>query len=205
MSAVTIIGAGGMAAAIAGIAAKAGADVQVLARDEAKAAAVASPVGGTSGPIDASISGEVVVLALPWPALDDVLAVIGDKLAGKVVVDITNPVDFATFDSLVVPADSSQTAALAERLPAAKVVKAFNTTFGAALVGGTLAGAPVTVLVAGDDDAKAKFTATFDGPVAVVDAGSLRRARELEAFGFLQITLAARGATGWDKGFQLVR
>jgi len=53
------------------------------------------------------VTGDVVVLAVPHPALDGILAAYGEQFAGKVVVDITNPVNFETFDSLVVPADSS--------------------------------------------------------------------------------------------------
>lgn len=59
------------------------------------------------------MTGDVVVLAVPHPALDGILAAYGEQFAGKVVVDITNPVNFETFDSLVVPADSSAAAALA--------------------------------------------------------------------------------------------
>ena len=57
----------------------------------------------------------------------------GDQFAGKIVVDITNPVNFQTFDSLTVPADGSAAAELAAALPSSRVVKAFNTTFAATL------------------------------------------------------------------------
>ena len=59
------------------------------------------------------------------------LAQRGDSLAGKVVVDITNPLNFETFDSLTVPADSSAAAEIAAALPQSQVLKAFNTTFAA--------------------------------------------------------------------------
>ena len=67
---------------------------------------------------------------------------------GKVVVDITNPLDFQTFDSLVVPADGSAAAELAAKLPQAKVVKAFNTNFAATLGTGKVGQNTTTVLVA---------------------------------------------------------
>ncbi|MFD6134653.1 NADPH-dependent F420 reductase [Isoptericola sp. NPDC060257] len=204
MATISILGAGNMGSAIAGLALAGGNDVQVVARDVAKAAAVDAAVTATA--FGEPLTGEIVVLALPYPALDDVVATYGDQLAGRTVVDLTNPLDFATFDALVVPTDSSAAAGLAEKLPDATVLKAFNTNFAATLVSGTVGDVPTTVLVAGDDAApKAAFAAAFDGSaVRVVDAGSLKRARELEALGFLQLTLAAGEQTQWTTGFALL-
>ena len=70
---------------------------------------------------------------MPYPALAGIVATYGPQLAGKTVVDITNPLNFETFDSLTVPADSSAAAELAAALPSSKVLKAFNTTFAATL------------------------------------------------------------------------
>ena len=133
------------------------------------------------------------------------LAAYGDAMAGTVVVDLTNPVDFATFDGLTVPADSSAAAEIAAALPTARVVKAFNTTFAGALAAGDVLAQPTTVLMAGDDaDAKATLAEVVTaGGLRPVDAGSLKRARELEALGFLQITLAAAEKTSWTSGFNL--
>ncbi|MFK5277340.1 diguanylate cyclase, partial [Lactococcus lactis] len=50
-------------------------------------------------------------------------------LQGKIIIDITNPVDFTTFDSLLVPSDTSAAALIAKQLPNSMIVKAFNTTF----------------------------------------------------------------------------
>jgi len=206
MSTVTVIGTGNMGTQIATLAAKGGAQVQVLDRVADKAAALAGSVGGTPGVVGDALTGDIVVLAVPYPALDELLGTYADQLAGRTLVDITNPVDFTTFDSLVVPADSSAAAQLAARVPGAAVLKAFNTTFAGALAAGEVGGQPATVLVAGDDAAaKTAFTDVFGPAVGVVDVGSLRRARELEALGFLQITLAAGGSTSWGTGFTLVR
>ncbi len=205
MTSVTIIGAGNIGSAVARIALKAGVPVQVLARDAAKAAAVDPAV--TPGTVGDPVTGDVVVLALPYPALAEVADRYPDGFAGKVVVETTNPVDFATFDSLVVPAGSSATAELAARLPQARVLKAFNTNFAATLAGGTVGQVPTTVLIAGDDaDAKAALAGVVEGGgLRAVDAGALSRARELEALGFLQLTLAAREQTSWTSGFALER
>ncbi|MCV2394505.1 NAD(P)-binding domain-containing protein [Actinotalea sp. M2MS4P-6] len=188
MTHVSIIGTGNMGGALDAVLTRGGVAHTLVAK-------------GAALPADT----DIVVLAVPYGAVADVLATYGDALTGKVVVDLTNPVDFETFDSLVVPADSSAAAEIAAALPGASVLKAFNTTFAGALAGGTVLENPTTVLVAGDDaDAKALLAdAVSAGGLTVVDAGSLKRARELEALGFLQITLAAAEKTSWATGFQL--
>jgi predicted dinucleotide-binding enzyme len=199
----TVIGTGNMGSAIASVAAKGGASIQIVARDIAKAQQLAAQVGGTADEFGDALTGDIVVLALPYLALEDVVKTYGAALAGKVVVDVTNPVDFATFDGLTVPSDSSAAAQLQAALPGAKVVKAFNTNFAATLFSGEVGGVPTTVVVAGDDDiAKAQLTEIISaGGVVVADAGGLKRARELEAVGFLQMVLAVREQVAWTGGF----
>jgi len=199
MTNVTIIGAGNMGGAIAAIATAGGNDVQVLVRD-------ASKVAG-AGTIGDAITGEIVVLALPYAALQPVLQTYAGQLDGKVVVDLSNPVDFATFDSLVVDAGSSAAAEVAATVPAAKVLKAFNTNFASTLATGAVGSEKTAVLIAGDDaDAKALLASVLEsGNIRAVDAGSLKRAHELEALGFLQMTLAAAEKTSWTSGFALAR
>lgn len=189
MTAVSILGTGNMGSAIAEIVEKGGNTVQLLGEDAANQA----------------VTGDIVILAVPYPALREIVAQRGDQLAGKVVVDITNPLNFETFDSLLVPADSSAAAQVAAALPSSKVLKAFNTTFAGTLASGTIGGQPTTVLIAGDDaDAKAKLAEVVTaGGLKAVDAGSLRRAREMEAVGFLQLTLAAADKISWTGGFAL--
>ncbi|MEO7123712.1 MAG: NADPH-dependent F420 reductase [Lacisediminihabitans sp.] len=203
MTKVTIIGAGNMGSAIAKLALAGGNEVQLLARDAAKAAAASD--GATAGTVGDVISGDIVVLALPHPAVADVLASYAGQLEGKTIVDITNPVDFSTFDSLVVPADGSNSDVISALAPNASVIKAFNTNFAATLHTGSVGSEKTTVLIAGDDaDAKSTLAAIVtDGGLKAVDAGSLKRARELEALGFLQLTLAAQEKTSWTSGFAL--
>ena len=191
MATITIFGTGNMGTAIKSVFEDAGATVQSL----------------DSHSENPTIEGDIVVLAVPYPALAAIADSYGDQLAGKTVVDITNPLDFSTFDALVVPVGSSAAAGLQERLPEAKVLKAFNTNFAATLASGTVGGQPTTVLVAGDDaDAKtALVDAVQAGGLAAVDAGALSRAHELEALGFLQLTLAASEKIGWTGGFTLAK
>ena len=190
MSTVSIIGTGNMGTAIAGIVTAAGHDVEVVGRDA-----------------DQAINGDLVVLAVPVHAEADIVATHGAKLAGKTVVEITNPLNFETFDSLTVPADSSAAAELAAALPESKVLKAFNTNFAATLATKQVGDVPTTVLIAGDDqNAKDALAAIVTGAgLEAVDVGALNRARELEAIGFLQLTLAVGGKLPWTGGFALVR
>jgi predicted dinucleotide-binding enzyme len=187
MAHLSILGTGNMGQAIAAVAGKGGHTVQLLGADD-----VATPV-----------TGDIVVLAVPYPAIPEVIAQRGESLAGRIVVDITNPLDFETFDSLVVPADSSAAAEIAAALPRSRVLKAFNTTFAATIAAGTVGPLTTTVLIAGDDsDAKSTVAGVFSsGGLDVIDAGSLKRARELEAVGFLQLTLAVNEKVSWTGGF----
>jgi NADPH-dependent F420 reductase len=191
MAHVSIIGTGSMGQAISSVVTSGGNAVELIGHGDA----------------DRPVTGDVVVLAVPYGAVAGILAERGAQLAGKVVVDITNPLDFATFDALVVPADSSAAAQIAAALPQSHVLKAFNTTFAATLATGTVGGQqPTTVLIAGDDDdAKSLLAGIVSaGGLRAVDAGSLRRARELEALGFLQLTLAAAEKLAWTGGFAVV-
>ena len=202
---VTVIGPGAIGSVVATIAAKAGAQVQVLARDPQDSAAVADRIGATAGRVGDTITGDLVVLAVPFAALVDLVGTYRSQLEGKVVVETTNPVDMDTFDGLVVPADSSATAELQAALPGARVVKAFNTNFAATLNTTRTGAAPTTVLVAGDDDSARQTVIDLvtSAGLAAQSAGSLKRARELEAIGFLQMTLAAGESISWNGGFAL--
>lgn len=190
MTNLSILGTGNMGQAIASVAAKGGHSVQQLGEND----------------LDTPVTGDVVVLAVPYPAVADVIAKRGQQLAGKVVVDITNPLNFETFDSLVVHADSSAAAEIAAALPESRVLKAFNTTFAGTLAAGTVGPLTTTVLIAGDDaDAKSTLAGVVtSGGLKAIDAGSLKRARELEAFGFLQLTLAANEKVSWTGGFGVI-
>jgi predicted dinucleotide-binding enzyme len=187
MAHVTILGSGNMGQAIASVLGKGGSTVQVLDTSEA----------GTA------VAGEIVVLAVPHAAIADIVAARGDQLVGKTIVDITNPVNFETFHSLVVPADSSAAAQLAAQLPKSHVLKAFNTNFAGTLASGKIGDVVTTVLVAGDDaDAKTQLVDIVKAAgLNAIDAGALSRARELESLGFLQITLAAAEKIAWSGGF----
>jgi hypothetical protein len=192
MAHVSIIGTGNMANAIGGVLADGGSDVAYITQEQT----------GT-----APLTGEIVILAVPYPAVDSILAAYGDQFDGKIVVDITNPLNFETFDSLTVPTGSSAAAQIQTRLPNATVLKAFNTTFAATLGAKKVGELATTVLIAGDDTAaKQSLAAAVEaGGVSAIDAGALSRAHELEALGFLQLTLAVGEKISWTGGFAVVR
>jgi predicted dinucleotide-binding enzyme len=118
------------------------------------------------------------VLAVYYPDAKAAVEQYGGGLSGKVLIDITNPVT-ETMDGLVTPPDGSAAQELAASVKGARVVKAFNTTFAGTLIDGEVAGQPLDVLLAGDDE-EAKATVSKlveDGGLRPVDAVPLRRAR----------------------------
>ena len=184
MKNITIFGKGNMAKVIGARFEKAGNTVSLLGSKD--------PVGTL---------GDIVVLAVPYAAVTSILEANKKALEGKIIVDITNPVNFATMDDLLVASDSSSSDVIAQTVASAKVIKAFNTNFASTLAGDSV----TTVLMASsDEDAKSVFAKALEGSgLVLIDAGSLKRARELEALGFLQITLAIREKISWMGGFSL--
>jgi len=198
MSNITIIGTGGMAAAIAGRASAAGHTIQVLSRSTASAQAFADGLGidatvGTHGTVPA---GDLVILAVPYSVAAPVVSSYGDALTGKVIVDITNPYSPEP-GALVTPAGSSGAQELSKLLPAGTtVVKAFNT-----LVGQVLArGGSRDTFVASDDAAAKERVSEFITSLGLrpLDVGGLVMARNLEATSTLLIGLAQNGLGSFD-------
>jgi 8-hydroxy-5-deazaflavin:NADPH oxidoreductase len=198
MSTISIIGSGGMAAAIGGRIAKAGYTVEVVSRDPAKARALANQlsVGATAGTYGAAPAGDIVILAVPYTSAAAVVAEYGDALDGKVIIDLTNPVS-PDLTGLVTPHGSSGAQEIAKVAPAgAHVVKAFNTIFGQVLARG---GRLDTFIAADDAEAKARVS-SFIGSLGLrpLDVGGLHMAQTLEALGLMMIGLAKNGAGTWD-------
>lgn len=192
MTDISILGTGTMARALAARALAAGRSLQILARDGSKAAALATELGhgATTGTLDETPAGRLVIAALPYQATLEYVAARGDALAGKVLVDLSNPVDFASFDALTVPADSSAAQLIAAQTPAS-VVKAFNTTFGGPLAAGSVAGRPLDVFIAADDADAAALVSAFvtDSGLRALPVGGLKHARELEGMQLLVMAM----------------
>ncbi len=195
----TVIGAGNMGRGIGHRLVAGGHDVTIVDRDPEEAGRLAEELRAAAqggAPVDAAgsgaeLRGEVVVLAVYYPGNLEIARDLGDRLAGKVVVDISNPLN-QTFDGLATAPGTCAAEEVAATVPTpTRVVKAFNTTFSGTLVEGQVAGQPLDVFIAGDDEeAKEAVTQLVrDGGLRAIDVGPLERARELEGLGFLGITL----------------
>jgi 8-hydroxy-5-deazaflavin:NADPH oxidoreductase len=197
MSSITLIGTGNMARTIGALAVAGGNTVEVMGRDQSKAADLAKALGGsvTVGEWGAVPAGDIVIVALLYASVVPVVAHYGDALAGKVIVEISNPFN-AAGDGLAHGVGTSVAQEVAKVAPAgAGVVKAFNTIFRHVLEKGR----PV-VFIAGDDaQAKADVEA-FVGSLGLrpLDVGGLEMAYWLEGAGVVTMGLARHGVGNWD-------
>ena len=209
---ITIIGTGNMAKGIATRVVAGGHSVQLHAKDASKGGALANELkanapSGVTVEVKAigSPTDEVVILAIPYTEVASVAEQYADKLNTKVVVDITNPVDFNTFQ-LIPAAGMSGAEEIAKLLPNSKVVKAFNTTFAGTLGAGEVDGKPLDVFVAGDDQA-AKATVSQlvkDGGLRPVDVGPLSNSRHLEGLGLMHMALQDQLGSGWMSAIKIL-
>jgi NADPH-dependent F420 reductase len=204
---ITIIGTGNMGRGIATRALAGGHRVALLGTEADKAQALARELSGDvhAGAVGDRLAGDLVALAIPYQAIDDILGAYRGQLDGKVVVDITNPIDFSAFTPLDIEAGSAA-AEIAQKAPGARVVKAFNTTFAATLVDGEVAGQPLDVFIAADDEEAKDAVRRLaeDGGLRVVDAGPLARAHELEALGYLHMSLQEPLGTGFSSAIKVL-
>jgi len=197
MSSISIIGTGNMARAIGALAVAGGNTVEVIGRDQSKAADLAKALGGsaTTGEFGAVPAGDIVIVALLYANVVPVVAQYGDALAGKVIVDVSNPFNSAA-DGLATREDTSIAQEVAKAAPAsASVVKAFNTIFRHVLENGR-----PDVFIAGDDaQAKAGVEAFIESlGLRPLDVGGLAMAHWLEGAGLVVMGLARHGVGNWD-------
>ena len=205
---ITIVGAGNMGRAIGTRAIAGGHEVELIDRDPAEAGRLAEELGESATALEAEapFGGEIVVFALYYPGIMDAVRQYADRIAGKVVVDITNPADTETWDRLAVAPGSSAAEEVDEAVSeGTAVVKAFNTTFANTLVAGEAHGQQLDVLIAGDDEsAKQKVSALVsDGGLRPIDVGPLSRAQQLEQLGLLHIMLQQPRGLGFASTIKL--
>jgi 8-hydroxy-5-deazaflavin:NADPH oxidoreductase len=192
---VTIVGTGNMARGIATRALAGGHHVSFVGTALGKAEEVADEFEG-EGAVSAAeeAGGDFVVLAVPYTEAPHAVRQHAGELAGAVLVDITNPVDISVFEPLDVSPFRSGAEVIADVAPdGVPVVKAFNTAFAGTLVAGAVAGHPLDIFIAGDDERARGLVARLvsDGGMRPIEAGSLARARELEALGYLHMAVQA--------------
>jgi len=198
MSNISIIGTGNMASTIGTLAVAGGNTVEVIGRDQSKAADLAKTLGGRAmtGEFGAVPAGDIVIVALLYANVVPVVAEYGDALAGKVIVDISNPFNSAA-DGLAIPEDTSIAQEVDKVAPAsASVVKAFNTIFGVVLAQGR----PLDVFIAGDDARAKAGVAEFVESLNLrpLDVGGLTMAHWLEGAGLVVMGLARNGVGNFD-------
>ena len=148
-----------------------------------------------------------MVFAIPYGAYPSILEHYRDRLGGKVVIDISNPIDFTTYEQPEALRTSSTALELAKQLPQeVAVLKAFNVNLADTLIARTNGTTATTVLFAGDHaEGKIALTELLKGAgLRAVDAGPLQRSRQLEAIGFLQMVLASSGKTRFESGLTLL-
>ena len=203
---IAVIGTGNVGSALGGAFARAGHDVTFAARDAAKAAAVASDAGAASSDVVHAVEGsQVVVLAVPYAAIDEVAHEIAPLVDGKVVIDVTNPLT-PDYSGLANAGEASAAEQAAGQLEGASVVKAFNTQFSQVQANPALHGTTLDALYAADDDAAAETVAELASSIGFrpVRVGPLRAARELEALAWLNLRLQMLASGSWQSAFVLV-
>jgi 8-hydroxy-5-deazaflavin:NADPH oxidoreductase len=167
--------------------------------------ASAGPNASAGSPAEAAQFGEVIVLAVPWPVVDDALHAVG-SLAGKILIDCTNPLK-GDLSGLEIGHTTSAAEEIARRAPGARVVKAFN-SIGAANMANPIFGSQrATMFFCGDDAAAKTIVARLveETGFEPVDAGALAIARLLEPLAMLWIHLAYARGMGPDFAFKLIQ
>ncbi|GAC1314670.1 MAG: NADPH-dependent F420 reductase [Acidimicrobiales bacterium] len=164
--------------------ARAGVPVVIGSRDGARAADAAAELGGGpalllrgAGNAEAAQAATIVFVAVPWPAHHDTLAGLRAELAGKIVVDVVNPLEFDAQGPVALPVAEGSAAQQAQALlPDSVVVAGFHHVSAKTLLDETR-GIDEDVMICGDDDAaKLAVIALADllPGVRGIDAGPLR-------------------------------
>jgi len=203
---IAIIGAGNVGGALATSSVRAGHKVTLSAKDPAHADAKAKETGARAvrSAADAVNTADVVILAVPYAAVDAVLDELGDALTGKVLIDVTNRLKM---DAMADAVDGTSAAEHIQQMaPKAKVVKAFNYAFASKQADPKADGQSIDGYVASDDADAKRTTLELARSIGFrpVDAGPLAMARALEAMAILNISLQIQNGWPWQSGFKLI-
>jgi hypothetical protein len=203
---IAIIGAGNVGKALAGSFVRAGHRVVLTSKhpDSAQQAASVTGAQAATSTREAAERSDIVVLAVPWGAVESVVGDAGDALSGKIVIDATNPLK-PDYSGLAL-SGTSAAEEIQRWAESARVVKAFNTVFAARQADPLVDGTPVDGFVAADDEeakARALELAASIG-LRPIDAGPLAMARALEGMAFLNIALQLRTGGSWQNGWKLL-
>jgi NADPH-dependent F420 reductase len=201
-----ILGAGNIGGNLGRRWAKGGHAIRFGARKPDEIAALVQECGSqaSAGDMRSAVEhGDVVVVALPWGAVTEVLAPIGDA-RGKIVVDATNPLKWS--DGPVHAVDTSGAEHIAALLPGARVVKAFNTLGAEHILQPVVGGMPAVVFLCTDDAIAREAVAGLAAEIGFrpLDLGPLRNARVAEHVAVAWIHLAMKAGLGRDIAFKVV-
>ena len=159
----------------------------------------AGPSGRVGSFADTAVYGELIVLSVLGRAAEDVIRLAGpDNLAGKVIIDASDPLDFsAGRPGLFVGTTDSLGERVQRAAPRARVVKALNIVLAEVMVDPTLTGGQPDMFIAGnDDDAKEVVTELLRRlGWPVIDLGDIENARWLEALSLLWVVYSHRFGT----------
>lgn len=202
---ITIIGNGNMAKGIATRLLAGGHTVNLHVRDTAKGQALADELSGDVTVNElGSPADKVVIVTTPYSEFLNVAKQYND-FAGNIVLDITNPIDFSTFQ-LIPEAGRSGAEDLAAALPEATIIKAFNTVVAGALMAGEIEGKSLDVFIAGDDTEAKTSVSEFinDSGMRAIDVGPLSNARHLEGLGLIHISVQDQLGTNWMSAIKIL-
>jgi 8-hydroxy-5-deazaflavin:NADPH oxidoreductase len=204
---IAVIGTGNVGGALGKALSGAGHDVTYAARDQAKVDATAQDAGADAAlsPVDAVKGADVVILAVPFTAIEGLATEIAGAASGKLVVDVTNPIkpDYSGLSTIGGPSGGELVAA---SLPGANVVKGFNTVFATNQAHPKAHGQVLDALYAADDDAASAEFAKLASSIGFrpVKVGPLSAAAELEAMAWLNIRLQMLAKGTWNSAFVLL-
>lgn len=202
---VAIIGVGNVGSGLARAAVAEGHEVSLHADRRESAVKLAEEIGARAADSarDVATGAELVILAVPYGALRPVLADLGSAVDGKVLIDVTNPLN-ATYTGLA--SDSSAAEEVQAAVPQARVVKAFNTLFAARHQRPTEGDLPLDAFYAGDDASAKARVAELAGSLGYrpIDVGGLDMARHLESMAFINIRLNASNGWSWQSAWKLL-
>jgi hypothetical protein len=205
-----ILGSGSVGQALGNGFVQAGHEVRIGTREPEKLADWAAKTGGKGSAVtnaEAAEWGEIVVLATRFTAAEAAIRLAGlEDLMGKVVIDVTNPLDFSTGAPVLSVGHTDSAGEQIQRLlPAARVVKAFNIVGAPHMFRPQFSGGPPDMFYCGDDDAA---KATVRGILEAfgwraIDVGGIEGARLLEPLAMLWIEHGRRTNT-WNHAFKLL-
>jgi NADPH-dependent F420 reductase len=203
---IAIIGAGNVGGALASSSVRAGHAVTLSSKNPAHADAKAKETGARAvhHASDAVKGADVVILAVPYAAVDSVLDELGDALAGKVLIDVTNRLKMESMGESIDGKSGAEH--IQKKIPKARVAKAFNYAFAAKQADPKVDGQSIDGYVASDDSEAKKTTLELARSIGFrpIDVGPLAMARALEAMAVLNIALQIQNGWPWQSGWKLV-